>query len=303
MRILIVGAGATGGYFGARLTQAGRDVTFLVRPARAAQLAAAGLQVISPFGNFSIMPKLVTAAQPSTRYDAVILTVKAFALEAALNDIASSVAPETLILPVLNGMNHVDAITARFGNALIGGVCKIGSTMDSEGRIVQLSTLHDLAYGEMNGAETARIIALDAVMQNARFNAKLSPDITHDMWEKWVLLAAAGGINCLMRGTIGQVEAAGGADFARHFLDECAAVATAEGHPPSTEFMNATRAMLTAKGSPMSTSMYRDLISGNQVEAEQIIGDLFHRAEKYQLSSPLLAAAHIHLTVYQNTRR
>jgi 2-dehydropantoate 2-reductase len=157
----------------------------------------------------------------------VLLTVKAFALDAALHDIAPAVGPETMILPVLNGMKHVDAITARFGNALIGGVCKIGGTMDEEGRIVQLSPLHDLAYGEMNGKQTARIAALDAVLRNAGFDARLSPDITQEMWEKWVLLAATGGINCLMRGTIGQVEAAGGADFARGFIEECAAAAKA----------------------------------------------------------------------------
>jgi 2-dehydropantoate 2-reductase len=302
MRILIVGAGSTGGYFGARLAQAGRDVTFLVRPGRAAQLGAAGLRVISPHGNFSITPKLLTAPQLAGPFDIVLLTVKAFALDAALHDIAPAVGPETMILPVLNGMKHVDAITARFGNALIGGVCKIGGTMDEEGRIVQLSPLHDLAYGEMNGKQTARIAALDAVLRNAGFDARLSPDITQEMWEKWVLLAATGGINCLMRGTIGQVEAAGGADFARGFIEECAAAARAEGHPPGADFLEATRALLTAKGSPMTSSMYRDLMAGNQVEAGQIIGDLFARARKHGLAAPLLGAAFVSLSLYQNGR-
>jgi 2-dehydropantoate 2-reductase len=302
MRILIVGAGATGGYFGARLAQAGRDVTFLVRPARAAQLAA-GLHIISPHGNFSIAPKLLTAGQIATAFDIILLTVKAFALEAALNDIAPAIGPGTMIVPVLNGMKHVDGITARFdAKTLIGGVCKIGATLDCDGRVVQLSPGHDLAYGEMNGENSTRIAQLDAFMQNAGFDVKLSRDITQDMWEKWVLLASLGGITCLMRGTIGQVEAAGGAAFANAFIDECAATATAEGHPPSTGFLAAIRPMLTAKASPLTASMYRDLIAGNAVESEQIIGDFFLRAQKHGLATPLLGAAYVHLTVYQNSR-
>jgi 2-dehydropantoate 2-reductase len=302
MRILIVGAGATGGYFGARLAQAGRDATFLVRPARAAQLAA-GLHIISPHGNFSITPKLLTADRIETAFDIVLLTVKAFALDAALDDIAPAIGPETMILPVLNGMKHVDAISARFSaKTLIGGVCKIGATLDTEGRVVQLSPGHDLAYGEMSGAESARIAQLDAFMQNAGFDARLSRDITLDMWEKWVLLASLGGINCLMRGTIGQVEAAGGAAFASAFIDECAATAAAEGHPPSAGFLTAIRALLTAKGAPMTSSMYRDLIAGNAVEAQQIIGDFFTRAKNHALATPLLGAANVHLSVYQNSR-
>jgi len=303
MRILIVGAGSTGGYFGARLAQAGRDVTFLVRPARAARLAAAGLQVVSPLGNFSIAPKLVTAAQLEDAFDVVLLTVKAFALDAALNDIAPAVGPGTMILPVLNGMKHVDAITTRFGaSALLGGACKIAGTMDEDGRIVQLSPMHEIAYGEMDGRSSARIAEVDGLMQNAGFDARLSPNITLDMWEKWVLLASLGGINCVMRGSIGQVEAAGGADFARAFIDECAATSAAEGHPPSADFLTAIKAVLTAKGSPMTSSMYRDLVAGNAVEADQIIGDFFHRAQKHGLATPLLGAAWVNLSVYQNSR-
>jgi 2-dehydropantoate 2-reductase len=302
MRILIVGAGSTGGYFGARLAQAGRDVTFLVRPARAARLAAAGLEIVSPLGNFSITPKLLTADRIETTFDIVLLTVKAFALESALNDIAPAMAPQTMILPVLNGMKHLDAITARFGKALIGGLCKIGGTMDEDGRIVQLSPMHELTYGELDGTISARITQLDGFMRNADFDARLSTNIVGDMWEKWMLLASLGGINCLIRGTIGEVEAAGGSDFAGSFLDECAAVAAAAGYPPSAGFLNTTRAMLTAKGSPMTSSMYRDLTAGNQVEAEQIIGDLLRRAQKYGVAAPLLGAASVNLSVYQYRR-
>jgi 2-dehydropantoate 2-reductase len=301
MKILVVGAGSTGGYFGARLAQAGRDVTFLVRPARAARLREEGLRVISPHGDFSMTPKLLTAGEISGAFDIILLTVKAFALDAALEDIAPAVGAETMILPVLNGMKHVDAIRLRFGaTPLVGGACKVATTLDGEGRIVQLMPLQELAYGEMNGAETSRILALDAVLQNAGFEARLTPDIEREMWEKWVLLASLGGINCLMRGSIGAVAAApGGADFASAFLDECRAIATAAGHPPSAAFSTAARAVLTAPGSSMTSSMYRDLMAGQAVEAEQIIGDFLHRARALGVAAPLLAAAYVNLSVYQ----
>src|SRR5437868_3332417 len=124
MRILIVGAGAVGGYFGGRLAQAGRDVTFLVHPSRAKQLHRDGLRIISPHGDAVLTPKLVTAEKIDAPYDLVLLSVKAYALEAAMNDLASAIGPETMIFPVLNGMRHIDLLVKRFGeHAVIGGVC------------------------------------------------------------------------------------------------------------------------------------------------------------------------------------
>src|SRR6202050_4904405 len=125
MRMLVIGAGSTGGYFGGRLAQAGRDVTFLVRPARAEHLRAHGLEIVSPHGNFTLRPQLVTAGVIKEPFDIVFLTVKAYSLEAALADLAPAVGPSTMILPVLNGMKHVDLLGARFGRQAVGGcVCK-----------------------------------------------------------------------------------------------------------------------------------------------------------------------------------
>ena len=176
MRMLIVGAGAIGGYYGGRLAQAGRDVTFLVRPKRAAQLQAAGLQIKSPNGDLTIRPQLVIADALREHYEAVLLAVKGFSLETVMGDFAAAVGPQTMILPVLNGMKHVDILSARFGaRAVAGCACRIAVELDEEGRIVQLNPPNDMAYGEMDGAASARIAALDAFMQNAGFNARLSP--------------------------------------------------------------------------------------------------------------------------------
>jgi 2-dehydropantoate 2-reductase len=301
MRILVVGAGSTGGYYGGRLAQAGRDVTFLVRPHRAEALRASGLQVISPHGDFTLAPQLATAGTLQGPFDVVLLTVKAFALEAALDDLAPAVGPQTMILPVLNGMRHVDRIIQRFGKpTMVGCAAKIATIIDGEGRIVQLTPLQDIAYGEMDGSTSTRITALDGVMQGAGFDARLSTVIEREMWEKWVLLASMGGITCLMRGTIGEVEAApGGRDFALQFFDEVTRIITAVGTAPSEAFLTGAKALLTQKGSGQASSMYRDLQSGAPVEVDQILGDLLARGQKAGLSTPLLAAAVTQLSLYQ----
>lgn len=302
MRILVVGAGATGGYFGGRLMQAGRDVTFLVRPARAEKLRTEGLRIVSPFGNAELAPKLVTSGGIAEPYDLVLLTVKAYGLEAALDDIAPAIASETMILPVLNGMRHVDVIKARFGEkALLGGVCLIAATVDDEDRIVQLTPMHNLIYGEMSGERSKRIETVDATMQGAGFNAKLSEDIERDMWGKWITLASLGGICCLMRGSVGEIEAApGGLAFVLRFFDEVVSVVKAVGKLPGEPILNMARSMLTQKGSAMASSMYRDLQKGAPIEADQIIGDLLARAQKAGMETPLLSAAYTNLAIYQN---
>src|SRR5437660_8629368 len=149
MRILIVGAGAVGGYFGSRLAQAGRDVTFLVRPARAKQRRQDGLRIISPHGDAVITPKVIAAAEIEAPYDLVFLSVKAYALEAAMNDFAPAVGPRTMIFPVLNGMRHIDLLTNRFGErAAIGGVSFVAADLDDQARIVQLAAFQHLVYGD-----------------------------------------------------------------------------------------------------------------------------------------------------------
>jgi 2-dehydropantoate 2-reductase len=149
MRMLIVGAGSTGGYFGGRLLQAGQDVTFLVREQRAANLREHGLRIVSPLGDATLAPTLVTASSLAGPYDLVLVTVKSFGLAHAIDDMAPAVGAATMILPVLNGMAHMPALSARFGEqALLGGVCKIAGTLDGEGRVVQLTPMHELTYGE-----------------------------------------------------------------------------------------------------------------------------------------------------------
>jgi 2-dehydropantoate 2-reductase len=304
VRILIVGAGSTGGYFGARLHQAGRDVTFLVRPARAQALRENGLRVVSPHGDFTVQPRLVTASELAGPFDIVLLTVKAFGLAAAMADLAPAVGPGTLILPVLNGMKHIDDLSARFGaGVVVGGVCRVSTTLDNQGRVVQLAPVQELLYGELDGSRSARIEALHAVLSDAGFDAKLSTHIVQDLWNKWILLATLGGICTLARGSVGEIAASdGGADLVQAFLAEGVAVAAASGCAPGPQVVAGTLEVLTTRGSPLTSSMYRDLVAGERVEADQILGDLRARARKLGLATPLISAAFIQLDVHQRRR-
>jgi 2-dehydropantoate 2-reductase len=301
MRILIVGAGAVGGYFGGRLAQAERDVTFLVRSSRSKQLRQDGLRIVSPHGDVVLTPKLIGAKEIDTPYDLVFLSVKAYALDAAMNDFAPAVGPETMILPVLNGMRHVDILAKRFGeHAVIGGVCLVVAEVDDQGRIVQLAGIQQLTYGERNGETTSRLQALDATLHGAGFDARLSTDIMQAMWEKWVQLASLGAVTCLMRGTIGEIVAVpGGADLSLKILDESVAVAVACGHKPSETFRSRHAAAMTTPGSSLSSSMYRDLCKGAPVEADHILGDFIERGAAHGVVTPLLKTAFVNLRVYQ----
>src|ERR1700733_3184844 len=142
MRILVVGAGAVGGYFGGRLAEAGRDVTFLVHSRTAENIRRGGLRIVSPRGDATLHPKLLLANEIAAPYDLILLSVKAYSLESAMNDFAPAVGPGTMILPVLNGMRHIDLLVAKFSEeAVLGGVCFVATEVDQDGRIVQLADM------------------------------------------------------------------------------------------------------------------------------------------------------------------
>lgn len=305
MRILVVGAGALGGYFGGRLLQAGRDVTFLVRPRRAAQLAKSGLVIQSPKGNAQIAaPPTVMAETLRQPFDLILLSCKAYDLAAAADSIAPAVGPHSAILPFLNGMGHIEYLGGRFGTtAVLGGVCLISATTDAEGRILHLSDFNRLSFGEQNGERSTRAEAILAALSRARFDAALSTTILQDMWEKWIFIAAAAASNCLMRANFGDIAAAGATDYAYRMLDECAAVATANGFAPSTGTIDMARTMFSTPGSKFAASMLADIERGGPTEADHIIGDLLRRGEVKGGDYPLLRLAYAHLRSYDARRK
>jgi 2-dehydropantoate 2-reductase len=305
MRILVIGAGAVGGYFGARLAYAGRDVTFLVRPRRAEQLRRIGLQVTEPEFAFEVTPRILLAselAEKPEHFDLILLSTKAYSLTTAIEDFAPAVGPDTAILPLLNGMSHLDALAARFGKAaVLGGSTRISSDLDADGRVISMDKLlHDLHFGELDGTRTPRIEAIDETLCHSGFDAILEPDIRAFMWHKWTILSALASITCLFRASIGAVAAVPyGTQTERAILAESVSIAGANGYRPPAPFLAAVEARLTEAGSDLTASMHRDMMRGMPVEADHILGDLLALAKGVE--TPLLRAAYVQLSVYSGT--
>ena len=307
MRVLVVGAGATGGYYGARLAEAGRDVTFLVRPARAEKLAANGLNVTSKLGDLHLAtPRTVTAdaLAEAGGFDLVLLSCKAYDLASALDDVAPALGVGTAILPILNGMAHLDALDARFGAArVLGGSCAIAATLGPEGEIRHMSDFCTLTFGERDGTRSERCAAIEALMRGAKFQSRLSDRIVLEMWEKWVFLATLAGATTLMRGTVGDIVGAeGGRDFIAALHDECLAIAGANGFAPRETVAAQARATLSADGSPLTASMLRDIEGGGRIEADHVVGDLIARGRTAGRGLPQLERVFTGLKTYERRR-
>jgi 2-dehydropantoate 2-reductase len=305
MRVLVVGAGAIGGYFGGRLLQAGNDVTFLVRPKRASELASAGLVIKSPNGDVTLKnPPTVQADTIKEHFDVILLSCKAFDLEDAIKSFAPAVGPQTSVVPMLNGMLHLDVLDKKFGRErVLGGLCAIAATLNEKREVVQLQPMQSLNFGERDGKMSDRVRAIAKIMTNGITGAVASENIVQEMWEKWVFLSTLAASTCLMRTSVGNILAApGGRDFMLGMLDETSAIAKAAGHAPAGPFFERTRGLLTAEGSQMTASMFRDIKMGAAVEADHVIGDLVARGDAAKVPLARLRTAYTHLKAYEKQR-
>ncbi|MDM0052228.1 2-dehydropantoate 2-reductase [Variovorax sp. J22R115] len=303
MRFLVVGAGALGGYFGGRLLEAGEDVTFLLRPRRAAQLAKTGLVIKSPRGDLTLpSPPSVQAEGIGGPYDVVVVGCKAYDLAETMNSFAPAVGPNTAILPLLNGMRHLDELAERFGREhVLGGLGMISAVLDDAGSVLHLSDVHGLTYGELDGSRSPRMHALNAAFAKARFDGVASDNVLQDMWEKWMLIASAASMTCLMRATVGDIVRSGGTDLANGMVQECVAIARHNGFAPRAVAIERARAILTAADSMMTASMFKDIERGAPIEADHIVGDLLRRGAGGK-KLLLLRVAHAHLKAYEARR-
>jgi 2-dehydropantoate 2-reductase len=308
MKILVLGAGATGGYFGGRLIQAGADVTFLVRERRAAQLAAHGLTVKSPHGDFAVPVKTLQQDDARPEYDVVLLTCKAYDLDAAIASIRPAMAEHSHCLPLLNGLAHLDQLAREFGAArVLGGTCQIAGTMSATGEIQQLTTLHRIAYGLLPGTAPTARTKLEALHEHFRrtpVDTVLADDILLELWEKFTLLATLAAMTSLMRGTVGDIlRTDEGEGLMIETLEACARAAAAGGHPVRDKAMVVARKMLLDRGSTFAASMLRDIENGNRVEADHIVGDMLQRIRSAGGDRAPLRAAYCHLQTYQARQR
>ncbi|HEX7969518.1 MAG TPA: 2-dehydropantoate 2-reductase [Stellaceae bacterium] len=305
MRILVLGAGAIGGYYGGRLVEGGADVTFLVRPRRARQLAERGLVVRSGLGDIERPVKTLLAENVREPFDMVLLSCKAYDLDDAMEAIAPALGPQSAVLPLLNGINHMAALSGRFGAArVLGGACGIGAVLDPSGEVRHVGNVEWLTFGEVSGDRSARCDAIAKIFAGTKINATLSDNVMQAMWDKFVMLASLAAATTLTRANVGEILAAPlGEALMMQSLGECERVAAADGHPATKEALERTRKMLTMRGSQFSASMMRDLVAGGATEGDHIIGDLMRRAEKRGIDVPLLRIALANLQVHEARRK
>ena len=301
MKILILGAGAIGGYVGGRLQQSGADVTFLVRPARQQAIQRDGLVIKSTKGDITQKVKTVLKGSDGGPYDIVLLTPKAYDLDSAIEAIAPAVGPNTTIVPLLNGMRHLDVLDAKFGkDKVVGGLARVGVAMSPEGTILHTSPFAAISFGERDGREPrAALKEFDAAIKKSGVDGGLHANIVQDLWDKWIMLCSLASTNCLMRGSSGDIlEADEGRAIVMETVDECRNTAAAAGCDPGEKGMQTIRGFLTVEGSRFTASMLHDLEKGAVVEADHIVGDMIVRAKKAGISTPNLRIAYAHLQVY-----
>lgn len=301
MKTLILGAGAIGGYIGGRLQQSGADVTFLVRPARRERLERDGLVIKSTKGDITQRVKTVLKGDEGGPYDIVLLTCKAYDLDSAIDAIAPAVGANTTVVPLLNGMRHIDVLVAKFGDAkVVGGLARVGVTLSPEGAVLHTSPFAAISFGERGAAPPRQsLVELDAAVKKSGVDGGLHKNIVQDLWDKWIMLCSLAAMSCLMRGTVGDIlEAAEGQAIMLETVEECRKVAVAAGGDPGEKGMQNVKGYLTQKGSRFAASMLHDLEKGFMVEADHIVGDMIARANKAGIATPNLRMAYAHLQAY-----
>ncbi len=304
MKVLILGAGAVGGYWGARLTQAGADLTFLLREKRAEKVKKDGLVVKSPKGDATVPVKVVTKGSEGGPYDVVILACKAYDLDSAMDSIAPAVSKDTTIVPMLNGHAHFAKLDAKFGAAHVaGGLARISGMLGPNGEILH-SGSSGVSFGERDGKPArAALVELDAACKKAGIEGGLHANINQDLWDKWIMLGSIASMCSAMRGTIGDMMTTeDGEAIMNEILEECCKVAAAEGFKPSEKVVGNVRTNLTTKGAKTVASILGDMEKGGAVEAHQIVGDMLGRARKHGIAAPNLRFAYAHLQTYEARR-
>ncbi len=306
MRILVLGAGGIGGYFGARLQNVGGDVTFLVRPARAKNLTDNGLRVSSVFGDIALTPKVITAIEKTgDDYDVIILSCKAYDLDAALDSIAPAVGPNSVILPLLNGVAHLDTLDTRFGkDRVLGGVAHLSVALAPSGEIAHLNSIHRIIIGARHTANAKVVATLAELFTKTGVDFILSETIEQDMWDKLIFITTLAGATCTMRANVGEIlNTLSGEAFIIGLLEECQKVAASNHRAPDPAQILVYRNQLTDRNSKLMASMLRDIERNGPTEADHIVGDMVRRADASAISIPILDLAYSHLQAYDQARK
>ena len=302
MKILVLGAGAVGGYFGGRMAEAGMDVSFLVREKRQKKLEKSGLIIKSPKGDFVTSPKLVNIDNVASIYDVILFTNKAYDLDEILQS-PFPVKDGSIIIPLLNGYAHMEQLRNKFPNArLFGGIAHIFSTLNKEGEIHHFNDIHSLTVGHLSKADEADGRRFFDSCSSANFSIKYSDDIIVDLWHKWVLITTVAGATTLFNATIGEIASTEhGIAFITDLHDECITIAKSEKIKVNDDDLAQQRRFLSDKKSTWSSSMRRDMVNKSKIECAHIFLELINIADKNNVECPSLKTVMINGEIYMRS--
>lgn len=301
MRVLVVGAGAVGGYFGGRLYEKGVDVTFLVREGRQKKIKENGLSIKSVHGDVTIQPKTILVTDTEEPYDIILVGTKSYHFHQAIEDIKPFVGLNTVIIPMLNGIKHLHVLQEVFSeNQVLGGLCFVESTVDVNGVIIQTSQTHEFVYGELSGEKTARIIEIDKLFSNTKTTIRKSDTIKKDMWHKYMFISGLSGITTLFRSSIGPIrEAEYGLEIIEKLFKEIGAIMRAANAPIADGVEEVQFKRINEMDYTMKSSMQRDMEKGEQIEGDHLQGYLLTLAEEYKIQAPYLKMVYSNLCTYE----
>ncbi len=302
MRIVVMGSGGTGGYFGAKLARAGEDVTFVARGAHLAALRAEGLRIRSAVeGEWSVRAPAVERLDGLPPADLVLFCVKSFDTEEAAALIRPVVGPDTGVLSIQNGVDNEEKLARVLGAGhVLGGAVRVFATIEAPGVIAHTFGGH-LTFGEMDGRETARARALLAACQKASIPAELAGDVTRALWEKYVFLTTHAGMTALTRCPAGVLRAVPEVrEVYRRTVTEILAIGRAAGVKLDDGMLEQGFKFLDTVAPNAFSSLHHDLVHGKRLELEALHGYAVRLAERHHVPAPTVFTIYAALLPYRD---
>ena len=293
MRIVVIGAGGTGGYFGGLLARAGEDVSFLARGTQLEALRTRGLTVKSHHaGTFSRPVHATSDPQEIGPVDLVLFCVKTYDTQAASEGLHLFMGPQTVVLPIQNGIDAAEQLSGEVGmQHLVGGVAYVTSHIESPGVIAQTAGARSIELGELAGGQSERTERLQQVLRHAGISAQLPPDIRVTLWEKFLFICAFSGVTALTRLPLGQVFAYQETrELLKAVMKEGEALARAGGIALPVDIVERSYATLQALEPQAMGSMAFDLLAGRRLEIEALNGTMVRLGNEHGMSLPFNSA-------------
>ena len=301
MKVLILGVGGLGGFFGAHLQKTNCDVTFLVTDKTKKLVSETGIKILSDFGNFKINPILITKKSLKINYDVIIISCKAYHLDEAIADLKPT-QKNAIIIPLLNGQAHISKLEKAFKREnVFGGVAHVSSNTTSPGEIKHVGKIKRLTFGSRYEANKNIANEFYQLCRKADFQTMLSDNIDHDIWEKWIFIATIAGSTTLFQTSIDNIsKKPDGKIFIQNLWNECINISKENGYELRAEAKSLHEDLLFKSDVPFKASMLVDMEKKLMTEHEHIFFEFIKLGKKKKLNTSLLETCHLNMSIYED---